>query len=1303
MPCTYTLQTPAGPRVFTEEELFSNHELQEMVNKALQGPDDQYDLPETYEEQRNQFVARWHLKPAVKEGQSGYVTANGKVPTLQLAKRMAEQMQKRSGPIYDKLRIRYDATYGLIQIGSNQLDGPGPSHDFTEAHDDPSFSRSFHPLPEQFRLNPGELSRYVLSPTTTNTDTYTNGGEYFNLDRRATGTATQLAAHLRMSPEQFKEAVIHSKLAPNVMRDFLDGKTPIKLTLYKVDRVSDPELFFNGTDDTQIATLRQSKIVQRNSLRLRARKESDPERKQELFKEAYRVAQQVRELSKPDNQNIGFLRTMYLQDKESYGLSKLTALPDIDYLYRLFSGYQVLFQGLDLSPFGEQIEESFRAHLAEIDQIKRELATAKKGQSIQEAEFKTGVNLSDGNGNLLPVKDINGFAGWTLALSTTQSNPLVRYIAGRTNFAINRSKDRVTALQVKVKPVLEALQEQGKQAGIKGVKLFDYMLEEDKEGKPNGHFVIKYGDFYQQMNRMIKEGKSDDKSKMASLLSFLSKNTQAIEKLEEEFKKTYQSIYDSSLEKLKASLDPTEYNDQTLHEMAVSQADRISYGINPDHFLSLIEKFRKNGRIDDKDVAFLRNFLERGAFHKYLHVKPKEEFIDRKYAAIEALADNDPRKQFYQLFTELHYEVSGRVREDDISTLRRNFIAEFRRDYKEEDEDMVDYLKREIHDWGLNLLTENPRDNIQGFDPLTREIIRAIPFYSFDGRIDPKDKNYNLGKVLLSLAQEYYKYDALSEAEDDLLMMEYLLRQVPVYETNSFGRPIMVNNEPVIKNDTSAMYKQAEYHILATLYNERQKKDGIGTNRYYTYDTKQRIKEMDDQVAAGTPLTKEQEKEYKELKAAYQAGTVKKGTNALLQWTSMKNIGFNLFGGLAEIFQGTASLYLRYGSKTWVNTTIPTLLRLVNPQDSVQKHKLSMLQRMFHIESDVNPNMNESKFKKVAYYFYGVARRLANTSYLIAELKNHQIADKEGVEHSLYDVMEFDETGKIVLPDNFDNPFYQPDGTYSDYKYKLQQVVNKAIKQNRDRESDIDPVQLDKHFWGRLLGQFKSSWLFEGFATRFGSEHSALNDLDRPTKGIYRSFWDLSKAYTQSQDALGNTETRFSLPRSLIKALVNIIRFSSLGRLTKGGKQRNSESTLDYEGAVRAVREVQTTLFLYGMVMLAGGLAGGDDKDKWKKKGLTYLTNYFMRTQRDMSNYFDPQSLSSIINHNIVPSLGTLDQSVKLLEDPFRGIFNDNWYYNQGKSNEQLRLTRDAADLIPLVNQFRSTINKLEKNQSIFY
>lgn len=1303
MPCTYTLQTPTGPRTFTEAELFMNHELQEIVNKALQGPEDQYDIPETYEEQRNQFVARWHLKPMVKEGQSGYVTSNGKVPTLALAKRMAEQLKKRSGEIYDKLRVRYDATYGLIQIGSNQLDGPGPSYDFTETHDDPSFSRTFHQLPDQFRLNPGEVSRYLLSPTAINTDTYTNGGEYFNLEKKLTGTATQLASRLKLSPEQFKEAVAASKIAANVMKDFLDGKTAIKLTLYKVDRVADPELFFNGTEDTQVATLRQSKIVQRNSLRQRARKESDPERKQELFREANRVNQQVRELHKPENQNIGFLRSLYLQDKEAYGLTKLAALPDIDYLYRLFSGYQVLFQGLDLAPFGEQIEEAFRAHLAEIDQIKRELAAAKKVQSIQEAEFKTGVNLSDGNGNLLPVKDINSFAGWTLALSTTQSNPLVRYIAGRTNFAINRSKDKTTSLQTQLKPVLEALQEQGKQQGIKGISLFNYMLETDKDGKPNGHFVIKYGDFYQQMNKMIKEGKGDDKSKIISLLSFLSKNTKAIEKLEEEFKKAHQAIYESSLEKIKLSLDPTEYNDQTLHEMALSQADRIAYGINPDNFTKLVEKFRKTGKIDDKDIVFVNNFLQRGAFHKYLHVKPNEEFIDKKYAAIEALPDTDPRKQFYHLFTELHYEVAGRVREDDISTLRRNFIAEFRRDYKNEDEDMVDYLKREIHDWGLNMLTENPRDNIQGFDPLTREIIRAIPFYSFDGRIEAADKNYNLGKVLLSLAQEYYKYDALSEAEDDLLMMEYLLRQVPVYETNSFGKPIMMNNEPVIKNDTSAMYKQAEYHILATLYNDRQKKDGIGTNKYYTYDTKQRIQEMDDQVKAGTPLTKEQEVEYKELKATYQAGTVKKGTNALLQWTSMKNIGFNLFGGLAEIFQGTASLYLRYGSKAWVSTTIPTLLRLVNPQDSVQKHKLSMLQRMFHIESDLNPNMNESKFKKVAYYFYGIARRLSNTAYLIAELKSHMIADKEGTEHSLYDVMEFDETGKILLPSNFDNPFYNPDGSYSDYKYKLQQLVNKAIRQNRDRETDIDPIQLDQHFWGRLLGQFKASWLFEGFATRFGSEHAPLNDLDSPTKGIYRSFWELSKAYTQSQDALGNTETRFSLPRSLLKAFVNILRFSSPGRLTKGGQQRTNEATLDYEGAVRAVREVQTTLFLYGMVMLVGGMASGDDKDKWKKRGLTYLTNYFMRTQRDMSNYFDPQSLASIINHNIVPSLGTLDQSVKLLEDPFRGIFNDNWYYNQGKSNEQLRLTRDAADLIPLINQFRSTLNKLEKNQAIFY
>lgn len=1285
MACIYTLQTKEGPKEFNESE------LHDYLNKDIQVAE-QFDIPDTFEDQRDQFVNRWKLASTIREGQFGYITNNAKTPTLALAKRMAKQLEK-SGRLYDKLAIRYDSTYGLIYIRPEaQI-----NRDISDA--DPGQAkpvRTFQQLSRDFKMTPGDETRYFLSAERVSNDTFTNQGDYFNVTKVRTGNAQQVAKALGVSQEGLGEKVRGSNFRPEILKDFLAGKNSLKLTAYKVDRVTDPELFTNPNEDNTIGTLRKSKVVQRSTIQRQISQETNPQRKSELYKELNRIKAQLKQLSNPENQNIAYLKKVFLDDKEAYGGKSFTSIRDIDRALRLFDGYQTLFRSLDLTPFGEEVQKEFKDHLSDIQTIKHELQVMKDKQAVEQMSLSTGVNLADADGNLLPVKDIAALAGVTLAMSTTQNNPLVRYIGQTTNFAVNKAKDKTVHMREQIKSAIKNLREF---SGAKGHEIFSYMLEEGSDGKPNGHFVIKYGTFYSNLSKTLK-GK-DDKKNINAFLKYLRDNTESIDVLKDDFKAEWDRIHTSSLKKITdANPDQDPKNSATA---AIIEANKIAYGIDPENFIKVLDKFNKGGQIDEKDLAYIKHFIDRGGYYKFIKLHPKDEFRDKKFLAVDALPDTHPQKVFYNLFANLHYDANERVRIEDRAMLRRNFIAEYKKDYKDGDEGMFDFLKDTTHDWALHMLTESPRDNIQGLDPLTKEITRAIPFYAFDGRISPEDKNYNLGKVLGVLAEQFYKYEAMSEVEDDLLTAQYVLQQTPVYETNSFGTPIIINGEPVIKKDTSSMYKQADYHILSILYNERQKKDGVGQNRYYDAKTADRIKELDDQVRAGQLLDSEQAEEYRKLKAQYSSLTVKKATNTLLHWTSIKNIGFNLFGGLAEIFQGTGSLYLRYGGKEWIHTVLPTLLRLANPQDTAEKQKMNNLRKMFHIESDVNPNMENSIFKRAAYMPYSIARTMANTSYLIAVLKDQKIKDKDSIEHSLYDIMNFDQDGRIVLPPNFDNPFYTTTGEFSAYKYKLGQIVGKEIKQNRDREADTDPIQLDQHFWGRLLGQFKASWLFEGFATRFGEEHEGLNDLDKASKGIYRSFWDLAKSYNHVENALGETETSFSLPKTLLKAMINIVKFSTPGRMTGWGRRSGDQSALDYEGAVRTIREIQGALFLYGMVMVVGGLASGDDKDKWRKDGLTYLTNYFMRTQRDMSTYFDPDSLTSIVNKNVIPSLGTIDEAVKLLEDPFRGVFGHNWYYNQGKVNEQLRLTRDAADLVPLMNQLRMTINKMEKKQTIFY
>lgn len=1299
MACKYTLTQDGKEITFDSKAALRAH----LEKSKLQ---DAHDIPETFEGQRDQFVSRWKLTLTNRFGQYGYTSIGAQKATMELARKMAKQLSDKSSGIYDKLSIQYDSTHGLIKIRPDVKDGgdfSGPQYDINNNEDsepDPKgAARQFKPLPRDFKMSPGDTSKYFLTTASVGKNTYVHQGEYFNVEKTRNGNAQQLARHLGVSVDMLKEKIKSSNLQPSFLKDFLEGKNSLKLNLYKVDRVSDADQFIDPNEDKTIGDFRRAKILQRTRLQEALKQNPDPARRADLYKELARVKKQIQQLNKAANQSIAYIKQSFLDDKEVYSTKEFKKAKDIDHAYHLFNGYEVLFKSIDLKPFGEEVAKEFKEHLSDIRELKEKFVDMKNKTALDEMQLKANAVLANEDGNLLAVKDINAFGAWALAMSTTQRNPLIAYIGRTTNFAVNKAKDKTTEKKDEIKKIVTELQKWGKASGLKGHKLYDYMLEEDESGNSTGNFVIKYGNFYNNLGRALK---SIEKHGPGEFMRTIKDNVDSVEILHEAFAAEREKIYNNKATQLRQA-NP-DMSDEDVHNQSTSETNRISYGIDPENFTRLLEKVKDGKKLDDKDNAFITDFINRNAYYKYIKLHPKDENRDKKYMAIEALPDTDPRKQFYNLFAEFHYEIREKMPHDGQTALRRNFIAEYHRDYKDEDESLGDYLKSTIKDWTLQQFTESPRDNISGQDPITGEITRSIPFYAFDGRMTPDSKSYNLGKVLGVLAQQYYKYEMLSEVEDDLLLAQHILKQTPVYEVNSFGKPIMINGEPVIKTDTSSMYKQVDAHILSIVYGERMAKDGIGENKHYDLKTARRIQELDE-LAQEQPdgLTAEQEDEYRKLKANFTSVTVKKVTNSLMAWTSIKNIGFNLFGGLAEIFQGTSSLYLRYGGKEWFNTVFPTLLQLMNPTDSAAKHKFSNLRRIFHVESDPNPNMDDSKIKNIAYKPYAIARVMANSGYLIAILKEQKIKDREGVEHPLIDVIDFDQDNKLVVPDGFDNPFYEKDGkTWSEYKYKLQQIVNKEIKQNRDRESDIDPIQGDKHFWGRLLGQFKFSWLFEGMAMRFGSEQAPLNDLDKASKGIYRSFWDLSKVYQEKTNALGEVERSFSAIRTIFNAMTNIAKFSSIGRRTAWGKQHD-ESDLEYQGAVRAVREVQSALFLYGFVMLMSGLAHGDDKDKWKKMGLIYAANYFMRTSRDMSTYFDPNSLTSIVNKNVIPSLGTVDEAIKLIEDPFSGIFRGNWYYNQGKDSQSFKMTRDAADLVPFMNQVRMTMNKMQKQQGIFY
>ena len=84
------------------------------------------------------------------------------------------------------------------------------------------------------------------------------------------------------------------------------------------------------------------------------------------------------------------------------------------------------------------------------------------------------------------------------------------------------------------------------------------------------------------------------------------------------------------------------------------------------------------------------------------------------------------------------------------------------------------------------------------------------------------------------------------------------------------------------------------------------------------------------------------------------------------------------------------------------------------------------------------------------------------------------------------------------------------------------------------RDSSKDPILTNKSAIGRLLGQFRQSWMFEGINRRFGKEKD-IPLLGRKTKGYYISV-------------LINKEGKIILQKAIVaddQNLINILKIAT--------------------------------------------------------------------------------------------------------------------------------------------------------------
>ncbi len=589
--------------------------------------------------------------------------------------------------------------------------------------------------------------------------------------------------------------------------------------------------------------------------------------------------------------------------------------------------------------------------------------------------------------------------------------------------------------------------------------------------------------------------------------------------------------------------------------------------------------------------------------------------------------------------------------------------------------------------------------------------------------LSPEDKSYDLGDVLEQFESEVINHDEKSQIEDPCTLLQALLKDQRIPDTNADGSTKIVNGQIQFKPGLTNRFLQTQYKIAANLYDERQEKEGVTNKKIQNVMTKRKVAALREQMAAlGLSEAEEQEawgyiqnndvylgpeqkiydfinlgQQAKALRAEGKNFTWGKVVDSLIHFTTIKLLGLNVLGSVGELLQGWTSLITEGAAGRWFTTSeaisaMGVYFGTYMGMDSPMKTNLHYMAQFFgaHVDRAQQDNNVSGKIGKLAFAPWEVANKSTNVMYMVSMLKHERIMDRAGVEHSMYDVLKVDEAGNFTLEGDFDDMDEQT-------KINLIHKYKELIKENRERLTFEDPIELERNVIGRVLGQFKKNWFFTAIYSRFGEYREADLKSGMEKKGYYRSFLEQFKLRT-IKDEYGTETTDWSaagIAEMMGRVLKSIVQYSTLGR--RLGVKPGQQSDLDQANLRKFMREMGLILAVTIAITILTSMGGPDDE---KGKFRRYSINQLIRLQRDLSSYMDPSALASHLK-NPAPILGTVTDLLSIggaLIDT--GIFMDP--YTHG-AKPQLRITKAIEKNIPLFNQYDRLMTKLNKTITYNY
>lgn len=631
--------------------------------------------------------------------------------------------------------------------------------------------------------------------------------------------------------------------------------------------------------------------------------------------------------------------------------------------------------------------------------------------------------------------------------------------------------------------------------------------------------------------------------------------------------------------------------------------------------------------------------------YTYLITAPTSKNISDKYKAIQV---NPARKAYFDYVKNLTKEMSDNIPEyykkDFIS---ENFVPVVRKSTLEKFSkfSFSGFLTKEYEDFIADITT-NERDSSYVVRDADGVPIKQIPINYLNNNLSLEDRSTDINQIVKLFTLMSLNYKTASDLEGFVNNSIEVLKRAKV--------------SPEISKAPENLVNMLTYTRDSVLYGSKHNTEILDfrsiDKKNKAKEVEKQIKDLDDLIIKEKnsktlkDLLKQKKELNKELNELHSGKLLaNKVIDKVIDIQSKKAFVLNPFSPAANIFFGLISnSVLASGSKYLTDKHMAKAFGIM--LNSTQKFFPGILgiKSETKTASKILGMMDYFQIETRTQELYGVDNgptkgfwsRMLDKGFFMMKGTDYFMRGQLMVAYSLNNKVNINDAS-IPLWEIFDNQGninsqYQELYKTEEFRNQLDNHRNTLLALQKETHGNFDPMStpmIKRHSIGRLLAQFRLSWVTTGWQSRFQEERFDENLGE--TKGRYRSVGAKS---------------------GIVKGLIRTIAIDQFKYLFN--KQTfNDLSEIDQLNMKRNLRElyILEILWMIGLA-LKHGL---DDEDK-KTRTYKVAMNLLNRSQDDIKFYISPDAFNSIVK-NPFPAFSVVTDATKAFDSGVKYLTDEDY------------------------------------------